>query len=454
MLAVLGGLIAGAGLYDRAGVLAFALGVPVIYAGIMFCSYEYDLPGQWRVFAAGLVVAVICSLRMYQGVQTKPFRPQTLNDASGTVRTLRTWGRSYVSVIDVDEGASYIVRLPFAELMPGTRIAFDGVTRPFRKSNTGFDESRYWGARGVSGWMNIYDVRELPPKFSMAMMRYKLYCFLSIYAPNLTGSYLKAAWLGERNDDLSENHRRWGTSHLLAVSGFHVGLVIMCVGLLGMNSVMLSVLLWGYIILTGAAPSAVRAGLMFQAGLIARVMGRPSCGVNNVCLAGVILLMYSPLYFWDVGFRLSIISALVITSMAGRKALWLLISPAVWLVTFPQAAYTFKSVPVIGLVLNLAAPVYFAFAFTLASAGALLKFMHVPLAGYYLLAVEGGFVIWERAANFAAGVLPERVGWNYWVAWLGAGVLVYLVCRYFELSVIRTIAIMCAVSFLAFVIFM
>ena len=65
MLGVLAAVISGAALYDRAGGWAFVVIVPAVYAAVMFCSYEWELPDQWRVFAAGLVICALCSLRMY-----------------------------------------------------------------------------------------------------------------------------------------------------------------------------------------------------------------------------------------------------------------------------------------------------------------------------------------------------------------------------------------------------
>ena len=62
MLAVLAGLSAGLALYDRAGVWAFIVMVPVLYIAVMFSSYEQELPGLYslhRVF-----VIPYCHFRM------------------------------------------------------------------------------------------------------------------------------------------------------------------------------------------------------------------------------------------------------------------------------------------------------------------------------------------------------------------------------------------------------
>ena len=143
MLAVLAGLISGLALYDRAGIAAFVVMAPAVYAGVMFCSYERELPGQWRVLAVGLVICAACSLRCWQVLVRPQARNITLTQATGTVADVREWGRQYVLTIDVDGGERYATRMSFAEIMQGTRIKFDGVTRSFVK-NGNFDEGRLW----------------------------------------------------------------------------------------------------------------------------------------------------------------------------------------------------------------------------------------------------------------------------------------------------------------------
>ncbi len=457
MLGVFAGLVAGAAMYDRMGVYSFVVMVPALYCAVMFCSYEWDLPEQWRVFAMGLVICAVCSVRMVY-VFTRP-APQniTLTQESGTVQSVRAWGRTYVMTIDADNGQRYVTRLHFAEYMPGDRIAFDGVTRSFRPryADSNFDEARYWGARGVSSWISLRNVEELPARFSLPRMRGMLSRKLTMYMPELVSAYLKAAWLGERDTSLTEKHRRWGTVHLLAVSGFHVGLVILCASMIfGKRPVILSVILWAYVLLTGAAPSALRAGLMIQAGLISRALGRPVSGVNAVSVAGVSILMYSPLMFWDVGYRLSVLAALVIATLPVRKYMWLVMSPVISLATFPQVSYVFGEVVLVGLVLNMFAPAYYAVAITVASGCGILRLLNVPLMSWVMLACEGTFMIWEKCADFCAGVIPYSVGWNWWTAWAGSGVVVYCVCRYLGFAPLRVAAVMVGVSFVGFVMFM
>ena len=456
MLSVLASLTAGLACWDKsASGLALFIGAIIFYLAVNFSSYDEHTPGTFPIFIIGLIIALIFSLRIYTVITQPQATNTTLQDMTGTVSSVRTWGRMYVAVIDTDNGKSYAVRMPFMEMLEGTRIRFSGITQAFRPQSGTFSEAKFWKARGVSGWLSIRDVHELPEKLSLPLIRTRLSRFLSIHTPNLTAQYLKAAWLGERNNELNKKHQSWGTSHLLAVSGFHVGIVILVTGyLFGSNTLFLTVILWGYILLTGAAPSAMRAGLMFQAGLTARLLGRKSDGVNCVSVAGVMLLLWRPFLFWDIGFRLSVLSALTITMMPRKKFAWLFISVIVFLVTFPQVAYTFKKAPAFGVIINTAAPAYFAIAFTAASCAAILRMIHVPFMKYILLASEGGFILWEKSAETGAQYIPAFIPYNYFTAWLGAGLFMFMLCRHFGFSSFRTLAISIAGSLAAFMLFL
>ncbi len=214
---------------------------------------------------------------------------------------------------------------------------------------------------------------------------------------------------------VSDAFRDAGLAHLLAISGMHVGIVLAISMLVsrallgrrrGLYLIAPLLLMWAYVLLAGAPPSAVRAGLMASAFLLALASGRMPAAVNALGLAALVLLLIEPRSLWDRSFQLSF------TSMAGvlfiglparawtaervaglgerlpKQAAWaisaalsgLAISLGAFLGSGPLVAFNFGSVPLLGAPATLLAlvvmPLFLAGAGLTAAAGLFLP----PLA--------------------------------------------------------------------------
>ena len=107
-----------------------------------------------------------------------------------------------------------------------------------------------------------------------------------------------------------------GLAHLTAVSGFHVGLVV---GLLSWAlrrlgagrrwSPLLSLpAVWGYVMVCGASPSALRAAAMATVAAVVLSLGRRSNGIAILSVVGLWLLAVRPGLVHDLGARLSFLA--------------------------------------------------------------------------------------------------------------------------------------------------
>src|SRR5207248_7869418 len=61
-----------------------------------------------------------------------------------------------------------------------------------------------------------------------------------------------------------------------------------------------------YILVTGATPAGLRAGVMWTLALLALRFGRRSDAVTSLALAAALLALISPRILWDLGFQLSL----------------------------------------------------------------------------------------------------------------------------------------------------
>ena len=462
-LAILAGLIAAMGLEREVGPVLFPVLALLTAAGVLLCSFRKEARDQWSLFVLVLLLTLLASFRI-AFVFYRPLPALVSVRTEGTVTSVRPWGRTYVAVLDTPQGR-FLLRLPFATVTEGMRLSAEGISRPLRRAaGTDFDEERFWRGYGVTAWLAASRLEPTPEQpWNPHRLRYEVSRLLTIHTPALTGAYLRAAWTGYRDASLNEAHRAWGTSHLLAVSGFHVGIVVLSASLFlrrgHLRIPLLSLLLWTYILLTGAAPSALRAGAMIQAALLAELLGRPQSPVNSVAVAAVSLLLFSPHLFWNVGWRLSVLAALLIAALLEEGSLrgmtfWIVLSPSIWLISFPQTSYTFGSVPLAGLILNLLAPGFFSLAFSLTSAVALLHLAGLPLTPWLLDAAEGAFSLWALLANGLVFLVPWTVSWGPFLSWCGAGLLFLWICRAMRLSWARTALIASVGSAAAFLIFL
>jgi competence protein ComEC len=104
-----------------------------------------------------------------------------------------------------------------------------------------------------------------------------------------------------------------GMIHVVAISGLKVSIVAgttdrVARRLLGRRvalPVTLAVLLL-YVVVTGATPAGLRAGVMWTLALLALRFGRRSDAVTSLALAAALLALVSPRILWDLGFQLSL----------------------------------------------------------------------------------------------------------------------------------------------------
>ena len=130
-------------------------------------------------------------------------------------------------------------------------------------------------------------------------------------------SLAQALLLGKRGDipqDVTQDFRDTGTSHLLAISSLHVGVVLALIlplsaALLGRrrNLYLLTPLgiLWLYALLSGLSASVERAVIMASVYLLALALGRQRNALPPLALAAALMVAMEPNALYDISFQLS-----------------------------------------------------------------------------------------------------------------------------------------------------
>ncbi|MGP4080434.1 DNA internalization-related competence protein ComEC/Rec2 [Pseudalkalibacillus sp. R45] len=132
---------------------------------------------------------------------------------------------------------------------------------------------------------------------------------------------------GDRNgieEDLQERYQSLGLIHLLAVSGLHVGTILgLLYFLLIRAGVVKETALWFLLIsipfiilLTGGAPSVIRAGLMAAVVCLILLLRIKMTTLNQLCMILLGLLLFKPTLVYSIGFQLSflITTSLILSS--------------------------------------------------------------------------------------------------------------------------------------------
>ena len=250
------------------------------------------------------------------------------------------------------------VTVPLIEvtgLRSGQAVELSGrLYLPNRADNFGaFDFKSYLARQGVFAGMSGRSLMEQgdPPSFGEWWFVSRIVRAHVMGAGVPEGSLLSSLVLGSRAVDLPSDLKdafiQAGLAAVLAASGFQVTLVLGAAIAFTRNKslklqfVIASLCLVGYLLLTGASPSILRAVVMGFGSLIGLVVQRRSRPVIGLIVTAVLLLLYQPLWIWDLGFQFSFLATfgLLTTSRSISERLEWLPPTIADLLAVPIAAY-------------------------------------------------------------------------------------------------------------------
>ena len=212
-------------------------------------------------------------------------------------------------------------------LREGERLEALCRVRPFTDNGYG----RYMVRQGVAGSVRLDSGRvirrtEMPLGWARRLHHKAVERISQLGLDTATRAVVAAMAVGDRSGltpELRDRYARSGTSHLLAVSGLHVGFVFIIVNLLLMWMLTLSygyavrclvvvAAIWVYAAVTGFSPSVVRAAVMFSVFQVSMAFTVRFDSLNSLCLTACIMLLADARSLADAGFRLSFLSVAAI----------------------------------------------------------------------------------------------------------------------------------------------
>ena len=127
-----------------------------------------------------------------------------------------------------------------------------------------------------------------------------------------------ALTLGDRScltTDIRTLYRQAGASHVLALSGMHLGIIygvfrvlvnrVLYTKAKWLVFVLVMALLWSYAMMTGCPKSLIRATLMLSLSLLIQVFGETRKPIDILCVSAALVLLVDPASVFDISFQLS-----------------------------------------------------------------------------------------------------------------------------------------------------
>lgn len=261
----------------------------------------------------------------------------------------------------------------------------------------------------------------------------------------------RAILLGERqrlSPGLKQVFVDSGAIHIFAISGLHV-MVIAKIFMALLSFVFVSLrwqglvalpFLWGYVVLIGSPPSAVRAALMASFYFGASVFWRRPNGIIAWALAFLSIHLVLPHQLTNVGslFSFVVMLALVLTGrvvrlprgFAGQLVILTMVS---WMAGVPIAAAAFGRVTPGGLLANLMLVTTVIYSVVSGGIGLLASYVCEPLAVHFnnlaLLVTDAMVGIASAVSRlpYASVAIPRWGGWECLGWYLAMGLALYLI---------------------------
>ncbi|MEG1838075.1 MAG: ComEC/Rec2 family competence protein [Bacteroidaceae bacterium] len=268
-------------------------------------------------------------------------------------------------------------------------LVYTQVSAPHNNGNPNeFDYATYLYRKGISGtayarnWQLTSSEKEFSLRQTAAEYRenlLKLYHRLGFNGDEF--AVLSALTLGykdELSEEIQEAYSVAGVSHVLALSGLHIGLLYLLLDFFLrkadkrkpsriIKQLFLIACLWSFAFITGLSPSVVRSVTMFSLVSLSRMSGNRPVTLNTLGIAAFIMMLYNPFYLYDVSFQLSFVAVAAIViiqpwlyaKVSVRQHLWvylwglITVSIAAQIGTAPLVLYYFSRYSVHFLLTNI-----------------------------------------------------------------------------------------------------
>ena len=119
--------------------------------------------------------------------------------------------------------------------------------------------------------------------------------------------------------DLKDTYSVSGASHVLALSGLHLGIIYMLLSVLlprcrwpALSQLLIILFIWAFVFLVGMSVSVVRSAIMLTVYGLLSIGNRDKMSINALAFTAIVMLMWNPAWLFDVGFQMSFLAVFAI----------------------------------------------------------------------------------------------------------------------------------------------
>ncbi|MCJ7553707.1 MAG: ComEC family competence protein, partial [Ignavibacteriaceae bacterium] len=219
----------------------------------------------------------------------------------------------------------------YENIMPGNFVYVEGIFLKGReRRNPGeFDYNNYLNSKGIPGIIVCYEGDSLNIlKSEQHFISSLIFSARKVIDKRIhelfepeTAGLLRGLLLADRSEidfELKTKFINSGVIHVLAVSGLHVGYILLIfIFLFGrfniyLRTILISLGLVAFMLITGVPPSVFRATVMALIILLSFISNRSTNLINSISLAAIIILLVDPAEIYNPGFQLSFSAVLSI----------------------------------------------------------------------------------------------------------------------------------------------
>ena len=133
---------------------------------------------------------------------------------------------------------------------------------------------------------------------------------------------LAAMTLGDKSAltrNIKDTYSVSGASHVLALSGLHLGIIYMLLSLFlpsrrwpALSQLIIILAIWAFVFLVGMSVSVVRSAVMLTVYGLLSIGYRDKMSINVLSFTAIAMLMWNPAWLFDVGFQMSFMAVFAI----------------------------------------------------------------------------------------------------------------------------------------------